>query len=780
MKICTFPKRTRNGRNEEMSWAEFCERISRPFITSETMAEYRSFSKAEKTEAKDVGGFIGGFVRQGVRKAENVTERSLIVLDLDYAHSEVHTEVLHAFNAYAYCLYPTHSKTPQGPRYRLVMPLERTVSPEEYEPVCRWIASQAGIEQFDHTGYQFSRLMFWPSIPKDSEYDCDIHDGHFIDPDSVLALYDDWKDISCWPKSEREGTIQKRTLTKAEDPMAKKGLVGAFCRAYTVTEAIHEFLADVYEPAGERFTYAEGTTASGVVIYEDRWAYSNHATDPAGGRLCNAFDLVRIHKFGHLDGGENLPVNRQPSYVAMTDFCIADRKTKSLLIKERGSASDDFDSDFDEWQADLSLGKSGQVLSTIQNTVMILEHDEDFRGLAGMDLMKCRPVKLRQPSWNSPDDVYWTDADDAQVRMILEHRYGIRGKSVIDDALTIVFQNHAFHPVRDYLESLEWDGHERIEELFIRVYGVPDSHYARECTRKVFAGAVARVMEPGIKNDQVCVLVGPQGIGKSRFLRGMFDPWFTDTLTSISGKEAYEAIDGIWCAEMAEMTAARKAELDQLKGYISACEDTYRKAYDRRTGTYKRQCIFIGTTNEWDCLKDYTGNRRFWPMRCRPDQASMSVEQALSIRGQLWAEACQIWKDGEDLFLDADTEQEAERIRKSFTSLPESWNDIQNYLDTPLPEDWSEMKEYSRTEYLSEPAEKGIIRSLVSAKEIWVECFRGNSRNFSRADQKNIISCLHFLGWERLENRKYVPQYGKQRVFTRPKINNSIIKGSES
>ena len=289
-------------KNQTMMWSAFLDKVRDTYRTRETMSEYLKLTKKKQDEIKDIGGFVGGQLKEGRRLDTNVTNRTLITLDADYASPDLWDDIDLLFG-YSCCMYSTHKHRPDSPRYRLIIPLSTPVGPEQYEAIARKLAEDIGIDYFDDTTYQPSRLMYWPSTSADGEYVYHCLDGPVLDPQCVLDRYPDWRDISFWPMSSRVQEIKKRAAKKQGDPLEKDGLIGAFCRTYDIRSAITTFLADVYEPCREenRYTYIKGSTAGGLVTYNDRFAYSNHATDPCSMQLCNAFDLVRIHKFHDLD-----------------------------------------------------------------------------------------------------------------------------------------------------------------------------------------------------------------------------------------------------------------------------------------------------------------------------------------------------------------------------------------------------------------------------------------------------------------------------------------------
>lgn len=330
-------------KNKQMLWSEFLTEISQTTRTRESYAEYLTMPKTNQDEIKDVGGFVGGWLKDGRRRNDSLVSRHLITLDADFIEGDFWASVEMMLGC-ACAVYSTHKHRPEKPRLRLVIPLTRPVTPEEYEAAARKIAADLGIDFFDDTTYQAHRLMYWPSTSSDGEYVFKYLDEPWLNPDDVLARYPDWKDPSFWPESSRTKIERQKSADKQGDPLEKPGVIGVFCRAYSIPEAIETFLADVYEPTDEgRYTYLKGSTTGGLVLYEhDKFAYSHHSTDPISGRLVNAFDLIRLHKFGELDEGkEHLEVDKLPSYKAMCDFAEKDPKVRKTKDAERQQAIED-------------------------------------------------------------------------------------------------------------------------------------------------------------------------------------------------------------------------------------------------------------------------------------------------------------------------------------------------------------------------------------------------------------------------------------------------------
>lgn len=779
-------------KNKTVRWSDMVDKLSTTTRTRETVAEYRRLAKTKQDSTKDVGGFVGGWLKDGRRKADHLEHRSMITLDADFAED---ADLLGAFTLCYDCaavVYSTHKHTPDNPRLRLIVPLSRQVSGDEYQAVARKLAEILGIDQFDDSTYQPTRLMYWPSTPSDGDYVFDYADGPFLNPDDLLDQYPDWTDTSYWPESSRCAGIRQKMAARQGAPTMKPGLVGAFCRAYNVEEAIAKFLPDRYTPCTSegRYTYTGGSTGAGLVIYDDaQFAYSNHATDPASGRLCNAFDLVRIHLFNDLDADADpeTPINRLPSYTAMTELCQQDDKVRLLLAKERlERAREDFDLPDDPdsgWMqelidAGLTVDRRGDPEPTINNVYIILLHDPVLKDTLAYNAFRDRLVAIRKLPWRDVRDPVngdvWTDADDSELRRYIELAYNIAGKDRIADAVSGVAHANTFHPVRDYLTGLEWDGTERLDTLLVDYLGAEDTRYTRAVTRKVFTAAVARIMKPGCKFDYIGVISGPQGRGKSTLVAKMSRGWYTDSLAGIGSKEAYEGIQGYWLVEMGELAAMRKTEIETVKNFISKQVDSYRAAYGRRVEDHPRQCIFVGTTNSMAFLRDDTGNRRFWPVRLLEDPPANTVWDDLTedTIDQLWAEALFRYREGEPLTLPADLAAEAAAQQAQFTEDDPRQGLVEDYLDVLLPADWNSRSRGSRQGWFMESDEiraKGTMpRQYVSAVEVWAECLGNNPEKFPRQDKREINAILRQLpDWKEEPGRQRCGPYGLQVRFTR-------------
>ncbi|MBP3590196.1 MAG: virulence-associated E family protein [Muribaculaceae bacterium] len=772
-------RKTKKWKNKPLKWSGLLAKLEKTTRTPETVAEYKAMSRDQQSDIKDVGGFVGGYCNNGSRS--DIAFRSLLCLDADFADAELWPDWQLLYGNAA-AVYSTHKHTTNQPRLRLVVPLSRNVTPDEYQAIGRRVAEVLGIDKFDDTSYQPQRMMYWPSTSQDGEYLFNYIDAPLLDPDAVLATYHNWADVSSWPMSSRVAEVIKKTAAKQKDPLEKGGLVGAFCRAYTIQEAIEAYIT-TYVPCDEpgRYTYTEGSTAAGVVIYDDKFSYSHHATDPASSQLCNAWDLVRLHKFGVLDEDADLtkPVSSRPSYKAMAELAASDSRVKVQIVDDRtAEALDDFGEEAepaaegdDSWKDKLQFTEKGGLANTIGNVVLILQNDTKLAGCLAFNELNHNIVTKKSLPWRKVDSPsQWTDSDDAALRFFLESRYGISSKDRIFDAVNVAAQKASFHPVRDYLAECTWDGVARVDTLLIDYLGAEDNDYTRAVTRKALVAAVARVYRPGVKFDYMLTIRGRQGLGKSAIIAKLGGRWFSDTFTTMQGKDAYEQVQGVWLMEIGELAGMRKAEAETIKLYISKQTDRFRPAYGRRLQEFPRQCIFIGTTNEMQFLRDTTGNRRFWVVDT-PNEPTKDMWSELTddIIHQVWAEAVELYKKGESLFLGRDLEAKAREVQASYEEENPKAGIVAEYLDRLLPSGWDNMDTYARRQWLESDAVGTEKRTHVCTLEIWAEALSGNPDKLDRYASKEIRDILDNLpNWQHKgAKRRTMQPYGRQRYYER-------------
>ena len=762
-------------KNNEISWEDFCKRVSTTQTTTETVDEYRKMSKPQQDSIKDVGGFVAGHLKAGRRKNGTVLCRSMLTLDMDHGSADILDE-LDMFNSHKMCIYSTHKHTPGAPRLRLIMPLTRDVSEDEYPAVARKVAQEIGMDMFDDTTYQPHRLMYWPSTSSNGEYIFRVMDGDIVDPDYYLGLYDDWRDVSTWPVSSRESEAVKKTASQQADPLTKDGVVGAFCRTYSIRDAIDKFLKDVYEPSAMegRYDYIPADSSAGVTIIDDKFSYSFHATDPACGQLLNAFDVVRVHKFPDDDP--------KKSFKAMAKFTSSDEEVKLLIFKEKqDSAAGDFDEEDSEcWKKKLEYeDKSLQLKNTLRNLTLILENDPKLKDIVFNQHLDGMEIKGSVP-WKHPSK-FWRDADDAQLISYVDENYGTFSQRNFDIAVAKVTDDRSYHPIREFLQTLpEWDKVERVDTLLIDYLGAADNKYVRAVTRKTLCAAACRVLNPGCKFDTMLVLNGSQGIGKSTLIAKLGGEWFSDSLSlnDTKDKTAAEKLQGYWILEIGELAGLRKAEVETLRSFLSRQNDIYRASFGKRTTPHPRQCVFFGTTNaKSGYLRDTTGNRRFWPVKTLGGGSKCSWDVTQEEVLQIWAEVMHYVKAGEKLYLDPEVEALAKAEQREAMESDEREGLVREYLEALLPDNWDDMDTFERRNFLdgtgkADIGKKGTIRrTQVCNMEIWCECFGKERSNLKRADSNELSGILVKLGWVRLDRKERVANYGPQFIFV-PKERN--------
>ena len=776
MKIAVGNSRMdKKWKNQDISWADLCARCGSTIRTTETVEEYRKLKKGQQDGIKDVGGFVGGHLREGRRKNGMVLCRSLLTLDMDYGTPDIWDEIT-LFHDFKCCVYSTHKHTPEHPRLRLLIPLKREISEEEYPAVARMVAKEIGIDLFDDTTYEASRLMYWPSTSSNGEFFYKVQDGAELDPDEYLSHYDDWHDASTWPVSSRQSEAVQHSIAQQADPLIKPGVVGAFCRAYTVEEAIDAFLSEVYAPSAMngRYDYIPADSSAGVIVYDGKFAYSHHATDPVCGRLLNAFDLVRLHRFRDLDDkcAPDTAPSKLPSFQAMSDFALKDEKVKAVFAEERkAQASEEFSDE--DWQKALELDKAGKVKNTLQNLTVILMNDPLLKPLVFNQLLDGMEIKGDVP-WRHPSK-FWRDADDAQLISYVDSHYGTFSARNYDIAVAKVTDDRSYHPIREFIENLpEWDKVPRVDTLLIDYLGADDNEYVRAVTRKTLCAAIKRVLYPGCKFDSMLVLNGPQGVGKSTLIAKLAGEWFSDSLNlgDTKDKTAAEKLQGYWILEIGELAGLKKAEVETLRSFLSRQNDIYRAAFGKRATPHLRQCVFFGTTNaESGYLRDTTGNRRFWPVKTpgsgKKQSWNLTHEEIL----QIWAEALMYVRQGEKLYLSPEMDALAKDEQREAMESDEREGLVREYMDTLLPERWAEMDLFERRNFLAGSdfgnlQEKGTVkRTSVSNMEIWCECFGKERANLRRTDSNELTGILARLGWKRAESKVRIPLYGPQYVF---------------
>lgn len=764
------------------TWSDFLERLNRDIRSTETMRDFDRLDRTARANLKDVGGYMAGELSGARRLKSAVLSRSMITLDVDYADSLFPVEFDTRFPGVAAVIYNTRSDREKSRRFRVVIPFaEEVQDAAQYEAAARKMAELLGIDLFDPTTFQAERMMYWQSLSSDQPKVFEVFEGEPISAEYLLSLYgnnEEWRDIRNWAFKSDQEKETRAIVSKAmaQNPREKAGLVGAFCRAYSVPAAIEKYLSDVYEiaPGNDRYTYKAGHSVGGMIVFDDLFCFSYHSTDPiSDGHAYNAYDLVRVHKFGHL--GKEDSTKEMNKLVCADKECVNDMVTPDADLDDFDDYGDAVKSDSTKEVTELvwDLDGKGNKQVTVNNFVNAFKSDPLLNGLLAYDMLK-ETIVFTRPSFTAKGSKKGDLVNDTDISIIkgrIERMHGIYNDAKLNDAIEQVSSDNAFHPIKLYLESLTWDGVPRIDTFLVDYMGAEDNAYTREAFRKMLLAAVTRIYEPGRKFDTALVFYSEQGVGKSTLIQRLSKGWFNDSLTNLSGKESYEAIQFAWLVELAELSALRKSDVEAVKNFISKREDTYRGAYARRVKTHKRQCVFFGSTNDDEFLKDATGNRRFFPVEVKRTRKTRLIFEPEfdAIVDQLWAEAMEGYMLGEALTLSDEAEAIAGGTREEFTEHTPIQGLIEEYLDRLFPADYEDRFLAQRLDFLNgDLGEEGTeTKNSFSLIELWTEALGRRKDEYTVVKARELSNAVKALkGWKR-DKQARQKIYGPQVIYRR-------------
>lgn len=819
-------RKSTKWKNIHTTWETFAKKLLTRYDTKEKADEYKTMTKEQRSEIKDVGGFVGGFLIGGKRTKGAVKFRSVLTLDIDKATHETAGKIRRQFEKYNYVVYSTHSHTPEEPRLRLVMPLAIDLDTGvKYEAFGRYIAGLIGIDTVDCTTYQMERLMYYPSSSKGAEFvSFGNIDKENINPVEILATkYIDYRNTDEWEKGKEEAKEFKAVNSDTIKPKMQRGeekdnAIGVFCRLYDIHKAIETFLPNIYKRNDlNHYTYLNGSGSKGLAVLDGgAVAYSHHSTDPAGGKGLNAFDLVRLHKFGHLDNAvhPNTKLNNRPSMKAMYELMEKDTTLKAHLITQKtikdfgdlvGLDLQEEDEErkktwFDDILDILEVTKDGKIKQTANNLDILINNDPKIKDAIFYDEFSDKRIIIKNLPWREVDgQTIWTDEDEAGMRGYIETNYNITHQGKIDDAITRAFATRKQNPPLEFLLGFKWDGVPRVDTLFIDYLGAEDTPLTRTLTRKTLVACVARIFSPGIKYDQITVFTGKEGIGKSTLIKALGGQWYTDSIHTIEGKDAMEQISGAWVIELAELQALKKSEITAVKAFVSKQSDRYRPAYARNSIERPRRCVFFATTNEQNFLKNETGNRRFWVIAVGEQEQKKSPFELVGNTdelGQIFAEALELFKAGETLYINKEQTEELNREQKRFEIIDDRSSMLEDFLNTPIPTDWNGWSIQDRVKYYHELTEQNasipgthaynikthdtfgylpdgyVYRSSISIPEVKVEYLGIKVKDLGNfKESKDVALLLNGLkGWTYTGKAYRIGKYGKQKIWIKNPI----------
>lgn len=698
----------------ELLLREFYDKLKVPVRTQETLDEYLGLPRTKQDSLKDQGGFVGGQL-DGNRVVKNLKGRDAVTLDLDHCPVGSTEEIKLAVKKLCctYCLYSTRKHRPSAPRLRVVIPTNRTMTIDEYEPVARKLAAliQPDMNWFDPTTFEVTRLMYFPTCSSDGEfvYDEDVTHG-MVDIDKTLAMYRDWTDISSWPVVPGVEAKQRKAA-EAEDPTTKKGIIGAFCRAYSISDAIETFLPDEYISAGaDRYTYAQGSTSGGAIVYDDKFLYSHHATDPCSGRLVNAFDLVRLHRFGELDekAAPGCPVTKLPSTTAMRDFVREDEKTQAALAQERSANiqlafEQSLDAQGTTAEPDI-VKRMADHLAALDGVMFTTDVLKQTLSVAGVQLWydeithKFRSVGTEQ-AFGIPESSVGNAMPSVIDDLYRQARVDRAGTTTISDRMGLIWRQNRVNPVTDMLQNGLWDGADRVSILLDELMQLPqDDSTSRFLVQRWLSQCVALARNSDRQPygaEGVLVLVGGQGIGKtSLFRRLAVEPdWFNEgAVLNFRDKDTLIGATDSWISELGEMERTLRSDEGALKAFITKPSDTLRRPYERSAEMHARRTSFCGTLNSERFLRDDTGNRRFWTVPITHIDTDRLFSLSDDWFRQLWFQVYDTWLGAGTQSYRLSREEQTLLNARNATRMEElpGEEELLEILDPDLPEtEWS-------------------------------------------------------------------------------------------
>jgi len=390
----------------------------------------------------------------------------------------------------------------------------------------------------------------------------------------------------------------------------------------------------------------------------------------------------------------------------------------------------------EEWRLLLERNKEGNLKASVRNVELILRFDEGWLEVLGFCQLSYRIIKRHLPPMPDSELGEWAEEDAAALRVWMSHQYEFTPSHAdINDALIVVSRSRKFHPVREFLQSLVWDGVSRLPTWLQKTFeSTDDDRYLQLVGPKVLVAAVARVMDPGCKMDNVMILEGEQGRGKSTAIAILFGEWFSDSPIPIGDKEAYQLIHGKWGYELGELDSFNKAEVTQLKQFFSQQVDRFRPSYGRYAQDHPRQTQFWGTTNQDTYLRDYTGNRRFWPVHC----IAVNKDWVRKHREQLWAEALHLYRTRKETGFQWWISQETPEQEEEFSLVSEA-------QDARLQRDpWED---------LLRPWLEATTKAFVTSADILQECLGIDGAHMQQAHMNRLAPIMKSLGWRSTRKR---------------------------
>lgn len=690
-----------------------------------------------------------------VRGRDHVTSRTALALDSD----EPPPGLLDAVRSLgvAFLAWKTASSSPGAPRWRVVVPLSEPVGPAEHDALARAVCGAAGgSDAWDSTCAQASRAVYLPTSPSGDQVEHVLVDGPALDVKAWLAT------------AELDEPAAPDRPRVRQDPRSLPGAVGAYNRLRSVADVVEEW-ALPFEPTGDphmwRLLGSHGT--GGLHEVAPGWWHDHHATSPTCGRTMSLWDIVRLHVWGGLDADlpADAPPTDAPSHRKALEVigALPDVQAEMAAAVLGPVPADDVGGptgvpgpeDDGEWRTRLARkSSSGEMRDVAANWDVVAEHDPVLLSI-GSDEMGGDVVWLRPPPWR-PDAVgaarRMSDGDYWELTLHLERSLGASRPplNVVTGLVAQAAQRRAVHPVRTWLDGLEWDGVKRLERC---LPGAADEEWTSLALRRCMVSAVARVMDPGCKVDLSLVLVGGEGVGKTWWIERMSRGWHA-ILGPVHRPDTLAIAHRAWIVVDDECAGRTASDAEELKSWLTRREDTWRAPYARAAVTRRRSFVVWGTTNDRAFLRREDGNRRYVPVSINGamDVASLTGEYV----SQVWAEAVALYRAGEPTWLSQEEAELSILVRDEFTEEDSLEGEIRAYVDRLVPSQWEGWTTAQRRAWLDDvamdlvsPGEEGDhLMMNVSTAQVYADLITPDRSRRERGLERRVRRILRTMpGW---------------------------------
>ena len=588
------------------------------------------------------------------RNDNNLETRDLIVIDIEdtgLTSQEVQNIIKEKLASYVYLLYSTISHKPNNPRLRLVLEPSRDIVKDEYKPTIQHVIQLLNIK-YDTSSCTWSQLQGLPIAVRDNEF-------IFI------------KHLDGLPYPVQEAVKEeKKVITKYSNEPIQNFTKVSHNQAISIMEKYVENEQDKLLERSDYYLSCLTIIAKSVVSGEIEYDTAIECME----MLALGKDEWKENNRKELNG-EIERANRNIDYFKNKYTFLGKFQKTQQIIKVTNAGSN--------MSLEITTDEKGKVIETLENLEKIIL---SITPIAYNELTDVIEIKDKQGKIKPLDK-----RDKELFRMEIEKRFKFKAKVIdLDTAIVSASDKFRYHPIKNQIIAVCWDEIPRAETFFIDVLGVEDNVYNRECTRKWLLASLTRLFNNGVKFDEMIILQGGQGIGKSTTLQRLSLGYYTDITEKISDEVTFKVMR-TWLVELSELSTMMKTDSDSFKAWISATKDTVRKKYSTDPNDYPRTFTVLGTTNNKEVLKDRTGNRRYWLMYCDKDKIKNTIWNIdNNYILQLWSEVYQWYLNKENLLISDETKLHMEKLSSGALEYNPLEERINSILEMYVPNDWKE------------------------------------------------------------------------------------------